>query len=108
MDKEPEFAYHLLRSSLKMFKKNVSELNASQHQKVESVANRTFSLESVVLSTPEASGIIIPESKLIEAIDAVANRYTDRYSFLQDLNDNGLNEDTLCSALHPVSYYLIL
>ncbi len=100
MDKEPEFAYHLLRSSLKMFKKNVSELNASQHQKVESVANRTFSLESVVLSTPEASGIIIPESKLIEAIDAVANRYTDRYSFLQDLNDNGLNEDTLCSALH--------
>ncbi len=100
MDKKPEFSYHLLRSSLKIFKKNISELNTSQYQKVESVANRTFSLESVVLSTPEASDIIIPESKLIEAIDEVANRYTDRSSFLQDLNSNGLNEDTLRSALY--------
>ncbi len=97
---EPEFAYHLLRGSLQMFKKNISELTDSQYQQVKSMADKTYALESTVLSTPEARDIIVPESKVNSAVVEVINRYADRKSFLQDLKNNGLEEGVLRSALH--------
>ncbi len=98
--KAPEYTYHLLRGALEKFQKNISELNNSQYQQAIIIADKTFSLESRVLSTPEAHDIQIPESKLNAAIQEVEGRYTDHNSFLMDLNNNNLNEEILRRSLY--------
>ena len=100
MSKAPEYTYHLLRGALEKFKKNISELDNNQYQQAKNVADKTFALESIVLSTPEARDIIVPESKVDAAIQEVASRYSDEESFLQDLKSNGLDKDVLRSALY--------
>lgn len=96
----PEFAYHLLRGSLETFKKNIPELSTSQYKQAKLIADKTYALESIVLSTPEARDIIVPESKVVSAVEEVVKRYADRESFLQDLKNNGLEENVLYRALH--------
>jgi len=100
MNDTPEYAYHMLRGALEKFQKNVAELNSDQYQQAKVVADKTFSLESIVLSSPEARDIIIPESKVDGAISEVSGRYTDKHSFLQDLKNNGLDEEVLRRALY--------
>jgi peptidyl-prolyl cis-trans isomerase C len=100
MSEKPGFAYHLLRGSLEKFKKNIPELSDSQYQQARSIADKTFALESIVLSTPEARDVIVPEAKLHAAVEEVAGRYADRESFIRDLKINGLEENSLRSALH--------
>lgn len=99
-NKAPEYAYHLLRGALENFHKSIPELNDNQYKKVTIVADKTFALESIVLSTPEARDIIVSESKLDGAIKEVVSRYPDQSSFLQDLKNNGLNEEILRNALY--------
>jgi len=96
----PEFSYHLLRGALQMFKKSISELSDSQYQQAKLMADKTYALESVVLSTPEARDIIVTESAIISAVEEVVNRYDNREFYIQDLKNNGLDEDVLRSALH--------
>ena len=96
----PEYAYHLLRGALEKFQKNIAELSSAQYQQAKTIADKTFALESIVLSTPEARDILIPESKLDAAITEVVKRYTDHESFLLDLRKNDLDEDILRSALY--------
>lgn len=96
----PEFAYHLLRGALQVFKKSIAELSDSQYQQAKSIADKTYALESVVLSAPEARDIIVSESAIISAVEEVVNRYDNRELYIQDLNSNGLDEDVLHSALH--------
>jgi peptidyl-prolyl cis-trans isomerase C len=100
MNKAPEYAYHLLRGALEHFHKNISELNQKQYKKAKIVADKTFALESIVLSTPEARDIIVSESRLNKAIEEVIDRYTDHESFLQDLKNNGLDDEILRKALY--------
>jgi peptidyl-prolyl cis-trans isomerase C len=64
------------------------------------IADKTFALESRVLASPEARDTVIAESKLDAAVSEVAARYADRDSFLQDLKNNGLDEEILRSALY--------
>lgn len=96
----PEYAYHLLRGALQHFQKSIPELSDSQYQEARAVADKTFSLESRVLSTAEARDIIIPDAKLDAAIQEVAARYENQQAFVQDLKNNHLNEDILRNALY--------
>jgi len=100
IDQAPEYSYHLLRGALETFQKNIPELNDSQFEKAKHIADKTFALESIVLSTAEARDVVIPDSKLDAAVAEVAARYTDRQAFLQDLKNNQLDEAILRSALH--------
>lgn len=100
INKSPEYAYHLLRGALESFQKSVSELTDSQIKKAKLVADKTFALESIVLSAPEAVGIIVPDSKLETAFGEVKARYADEDSFLNDLESNGLDEEVLRRSLH--------
>jgi len=64
IDQAPEYSYHLLRGALETFQKNIPELNDSQFEKAKHIADKTFALESIVLSTAEARDVVIPDSKL--------------------------------------------
>ncbi len=96
----PEYAYHLLRSALEKFHKNVGALSDGEYREARLVADKTFALESRVLATPEARDTVIAENKVDAAFNEVAARYTDRDSFLKDLKNNGLDEAALRNALH--------
>lgn len=100
MSEAPEYAYHLLRGALEKFQKNVPELSSSQYQQAKTVADKTFALESIVLSSPEARDVVVPESKLDAAMKEVSGRYADKAAFQQDLSNNGLDENILRSALY--------
>lgn len=99
-NKTPEYAYHLLRGSLEAYSKNPTELDSTQYQQVLSMADKTYSLESRVLSTTEAASLQIEESDLDAAFYQVAKRYSSPQLFIKDLSDNDLNEEVLRSALN--------
>ncbi len=98
-DKRPEYAYHLLRSALECFKKSIPELNAEQYKEVTSLADRTYALESIVLSSSEAIDVSVADVDLENAVSEISSRYSDQASFIDDLNRNGIDEEVLRSAL---------
>jgi peptidyl-prolyl cis-trans isomerase C len=97
--KPPEFTYHLLRGAVERFSKALPDLDEQQYQQAMQQADKTYALESLVLSTDEARDVVVAENKIDEAVDEVAKRYSSREEFLQDMEKNGLDEDTLRNAL---------
>lgn len=94
-----EFSYHLLRNALDQFGRNLSDLDPSQYQQVQHKAARSFELESLVLGSDEAKGLVISQSQLDASVDEVASRYTNDEEFEQDLEANGLSKEVLRRAL---------
>ncbi len=97
---DPGYAYHLLRGALDLFGKCPQELDDRQYRRAGARADETFSLESLVLSTPEARDTVFSETRLDTAVEEVISRYPDRETFLKDLNGNGLDETILRRALY--------
>lgn len=97
--KPSEFTYHLLRGAVERFSKALPDLDAQQYQQAMQQADKTYALESLVLSTKEARDVIVPASEVDEAVAEVAKRYPSHEEFIQDMNSNGLDESTLRNAL---------
>jgi peptidyl-prolyl cis-trans isomerase C len=95
-----EQAYHLLRISLERFQKSVGELNEKEYRDAIRQARKIHKLESLVLGSQEAQGVVVPEEQVTEAVSEVRSRFPDQASYLQVLRDNDLDEDTLASALY--------
>lgn len=96
----PEYAYHVLRGAVEKYSKGIAELTDKELDLVCRQADKTFSLESLVLGSAEVQGIVIQESQVNSAIEELAARYEDYAAFIEDLNGNGVSEDTLYAALH--------
>jgi peptidyl-prolyl cis-trans isomerase C len=97
---DAEFSYHMLRNALDKFKRNLSELDDSQYEQVRHTADKSYRLESLVLGSPEAKGLVIPDNQVETAFGEVASRYSDEEEFLLDLQSNGLDAEGLRRALH--------
>lgn len=95
----PELNYHLLRNALDEYSCNLTELDAQQYARVLHKASRSYELESRVLASPEAEGLVIPDDQLNAAVDEVASRYSNDSEFETDLAANGLDRDGLYRAL---------
>lgn len=96
----PGFNYHLLRSALETYKKNTASLAPAEQRVVAEKAKKTFDLESLVIATPEASDVLIAQSQIDASLAEISSRYESEEAFIQDLNDNGLDEESLKYALH--------
>ncbi|MCB1772671.1 MAG: nitrogen fixation protein NifM [Gammaproteobacteria bacterium] len=96
----PEFSYHLLRNALERFQRNLGELEPGEYQAVYRSASKSYELESLVLASTEADGVVVPEAQIKASMDEVASRYASTREFLRDLETNGLDEDGLRRALH--------
>lgn len=99
VDKMPEYAYHLLRAALERFQKSANELAQQQYLEAAGVADRTWALESIVLSSPEAVDATVTDADVDRAVAEIESRYSDRVTFLADLANNSLDENVLRSAL---------
>ncbi|MET0004109.1 MAG: nitrogen fixation protein NifM [Candidatus Thiodiazotropha sp.] len=96
----PELNYHLLRHALERFGKNPGQLEPAEFQQIYTTASKSFELESLVLASPEAKDVIISEQQLDLSTEEVASRYAGRDEFLQDLETNDLDEESLRQALY--------
>lgn len=99
-DYGPEFSYHLLRSALDRYSRNLRELDEEQLLQVRKKASKSYELESLVLASDEARDLLIPDSQVEAALAEVAGRYPGETAFLEDLRLNGLDRETLRQALH--------
>jgi peptidyl-prolyl cis-trans isomerase C len=98
-EQNAEFNYHLLRSALDRYGRNLGELQPEQYDEVQRRASRSYDLESLVLEAPEAEGLVIPDEQLEASLAEVASRYPNEAEFLADLQANGLDRDGLRRAL---------
>ncbi|WP_295456847.1 nitrogen fixation protein NifM [uncultured Thiodictyon sp.] len=99
MTDRPEFRYHLLRAAAERFQVGVADLTAEQLAEVTRLARRTFELECLVLGSQEVRDLIIPASRVEEAVAQLLARYADAAEFAADLERNGLDLKTLGLAL---------
>lgn len=100
VDGDPVLRYHVLRAALDQFSRGPDELAPDDYAQVCRRADRSYELEALVLSSPEASGVSIPDEQVESALATVAARYPGSDAFLADLRRNGLDRDALRDALH--------
>ena len=98
-DTSPAFSYHLLRNALSSFKKNLAQLDQIEYAQVYRSASKSFDLESLVIKSKEAEGLVISDGQLDSSVDEVASRYESHAEFIEDLEANGLDEAGLRTAL---------
>jgi len=115
-DRPAEYRYHLLRAAQERYQRNPSALDPDQGIEARRQADKTFDLEDLVLSAPEARGLVISETQLDAALAEIAGRYPDPallardgqyprgarsgpWEFAEDLARNGLDETVLRRAL---------
>lgn len=91
--------YHLLRVSLNRFGKSPTELEPTQINEIRSQALREFRIETMIVNSPEGRDVHVPASVVDDALERIAARYSDREAFLQDLDDNGLDETRFREAI---------
>jgi peptidyl-prolyl cis-trans isomerase C len=84
---------------LERFSKNLTELDEQQLTEARRQADKTYSLEALVLASVEAGEVIIPPEQIEAACAEVASRYSDQAAFHSDLRANGLSEGQLRQAL---------
>jgi peptidyl-prolyl cis-trans isomerase C len=95
----PVYRYHLLRAALGAGQPGLKELDDEHLAGISRQADKSFDLESLVLSSPEAARVLIPPERIEEALSELRSRYPDRDAFIEDLAENGLDEQILGQAL---------
>ncbi len=96
IDVEP---YSLLRAALAMFQKTPAELDDLQQTEATAQALKEYEIESRVLKSPEAAAVIVTEQSLAKAVQEIRDRFADEESFDDELERNGLDRQSLQSAL---------
>lgn len=96
----PEYAYHVLRGAVEKYSRGVTDLTDKELALVCKQADKTFELESMVISSNEAHNIIIQQSEVEKALKELAGRYPDNATFLDDIHSNGMTEVSLHRALY--------
>lgn len=91
--------YHLLRVSLNRFGKTPTELDSSQINEIRSQALREFRVEQLILNSEEGRDVHVPVSVVTDAVQRIEARYPDKLAFLQDLDENGLDEKNFTEAI---------
>ena len=91
--------YSLLRSALALFQKTPNELDENQREQVIQQANKEYDIETRVLQSPEASGVMVSDDEINKALESIQQRFEDKASFHEELARNDLDLDTLKTAL---------
>lgn len=91
--------YTLLRAALNLFKKPPAELDPGQLRQAQRQARNEYEIETRVLHSSEAAGVIITEQELTRAFNEIRNRFDAEDAFLAALAAYQLSETGLKAAL---------
>ncbi|GAB4357499.1 MAG: peptidylprolyl isomerase [Methylohalobius crimeensis] len=94
-----DLAYHRLRAAMAQFGAPPEALDSQQRAAVERVARNAHTLESRVLSSPEARDVVIPRAVLNRSLETVVSRYENEEAMETDLRRNGLSREVFKQAL---------
>ena len=94
-----EFNYHLLRIALNKFSKNIQQLRDDELKQVHRLASKSYQLENRVLNSKEAKSFIVSAAQLEHSMNDIRHRYESNDEFHSDMQLNGLDEETLRTAL---------
>lgn len=92
--------YTLLRSSLSLFRKSPADLEREQLKQAARQALNEYEIESRVLSSNEAAGVIITGEEVDAALLEVRSRFGSDEEFETALHLNGLDAERLRLALY--------
>ncbi|MGR9116724.1 MAG: nitrogen fixation protein NifM [Gammaproteobacteria bacterium] len=91
--------YYLLRTALMLFQTPPGALDPEQLAQASVQAHKEFELENRILQSPEAASVIVTDQQLNDAVFQIRDRFSDQESFIAELEQNGLNQQTLRNAL---------
>ncbi len=91
--------YLQLKLSLELFKKAPGNLDAMESARLGEVVSRQARIESAVLASPEALGVVVPEATVESRLGEIRSRYETHEEFLADMERNGLSAEALNSAV---------
>lgn len=96
---EPAVAYLALKAAQQQFQKALPALQDEEFARVHALARQQFELETAVLRSAEASGVVVPAATVEAGVAEIRARYADEQEFTDDLARNGLNESQFADAL---------
>lgn len=99
MNHGPEVDYAIMRNALEMFDTTQAELDEGQRTAVLQRVNRELAIAKKLLSAPEASAVVVPDTAVEQAYGELAQRFEDSGGFIKALKANNLNEEKLKQAL---------
>lgn len=92
-------AYHELQAAFRLFGKSSAALDERQRRKARAVAKRYARIESLVLSSDEARGVVLEPGAVDKALDALQARYADQTAFHRALDEARLDSARLRMAV---------
>ncbi len=92
-------AFAELRAALELYGKPPFELSPEQLERARGQAQRERAIESSILASPDAVGVIVSEQEVDRAVGEIRGRYPDAEAFHHALETNSLDESTLRDAL---------
>lgn len=94
-----ESSYLHLKLSLALFKKPPRALSQEESAHLLKVAQRQKRMESMILGSGEAAGVVLSEAEQAAHLREIRARYSKHEEFLADLYQNGLDESDLEDAI---------
>ena len=92
-------AYHLMTTSLVAHQCRFDELPQTAQDRIQQQVERALQMEQLVLSSPLAADVVIPDSLLQKSMASIKGRYEAETDFIADLTLNGLTQSGLEQAL---------
>ncbi|MGB1092910.1 MAG: nitrogen fixation protein NifM, partial [Oceanobacter sp.] len=96
---QAEINYRLLRIAGEQFGRTPDELDEKEIQKIRSIAINELELERLVLTSSEASQVVVDDSQLERSLAEIRERYESPEGFQDALERNQLDESDLKLAL---------
>ena len=91
--------YLTLKLAQQHYQKNPEGLEPDERKRVDNVAAKQCQLESLILATPEAAQVALPESSIKASLKEIRQRYENDDDFHADLDRIGLSEASLREAM---------
>ena len=96
---DPGRVYLSLKLAARLFGKSLESLTPDERQRVSSVASRQQQIETLILATPQAAAVVLPEASIETGLMEIRRRYDDDDEYHADLERVGLDPLSLRQAV---------
>jgi nitrogen fixation protein NifM len=96
---EPGGVYLTLKLAAKLFSKPLEALAVEELRRVKAVAAKQREIETLILTTPAAASVVLPETSLEASLSEIRGRYASDEDYHADLERIGLDAASLRQAV---------
>lgn len=96
---EPHGIYLALKLAAKLYSKPLEVLATDELRRVKTVAAKQHEIETLILTTPEAASVMLPETSIEASLMEIRERYASEEDFNAELRRMGLDAPSLRQAV---------